>query len=870
MKKIISFLLLAALLVGCIVPAVVVSAADATLAVESVEKIQGTGTTVAPALTIANNPGISSLSVVVYYDKNELAQGDTSTAFEGALASEADSAVNGELAGTNAKVSKHIPSNLRSSSKAFIIDLCGAYNEETETTDTITADGVLVNIPLEIIAGATGAYTYTVVVAEAYDAEGNELEIASASATITLAADPLVGIYDEFTVFTNPADTDVTIGTTSIDVDIRFDCNPGLWATRIYVTYSDALTLAGADGAAKVDNSYAIYTEKADINLGIADLPLSDDRIVADFKEVIAAQGIETEGYQSTTVYFEPAEYDKVVSSNGVLCTLHFDIASDVEVGDVLDIKLYYNEAADFLWAGTDPETNKPIFKSYAPTTIGSTLTIVEKVCAHENTTDSHLDATCGTAGYDKVTCDDCGAILSDVEIPATGAHTEGTPVVVEPTCGAAGSSTVSCSVCNVELSKEEIPATGAHTPGAEATCQAPQTCTVCGTELAGKTACTEGEPVITPATCDEDGKNVWNCTVCGEFIREEILPATGHITLQPGNIKITVPTCTTDGYTERTCDVCGDVTVGDVVPAYGHTIAEDNEGTVTKEATCGAEGELTFYCDDCYEVAKVEVIPVKTTHNLEYVAAVEASCHQTGNNEYWFCVDCDAVYTDAEGKYLSNRLNVIIPALNELAYVPAAEACHVDGTYEYWFCPECDAVFADAAGIQLTNRLNLTIPADCDLVHIEAVEPCHANGTYEYWFCPECDAVFADEAGTMRTNRMNLTIPADAEAKHVEAVAATCTENGCAEYWYCEECDTFFADAECKYNVAYLSLTIPATGHDYKDGACTICGDKENAEDDENKAPVTGDNFVWIVVALAVVLVAGTAIVFIRRRRSN
>ena len=118
----------------------------------------------------------------------------------------------------------------------------------------------------------------------------------------------------------------------------------------------------------------------------------------------------------------------------------------------------------------------------------------------------------------------------------------------------------------------------------------------------------------------------------------------------------------------------------------------------------------------------------------------------------------------------------------------------------------------------------------------------------------------------------MNLTIPADAEAKHVEAVQATCTENGMAEYWYCEECDTFFADAECKYNVAYLSLTIPATGHNYEDGVCTVCGDKLPADDEDKKpdAPQTGDNMIFIVIALAVVLVSGAAIVLFRRKRFN
>jgi ribosomal protein L37AE/L43A len=81
--------------------------------------------------------------------------------------------------------------------------------------------------------------------------------------------------------------------------------------------------------------------------------------------------------------------------------------------------------------------------------------------------------------------------------------------------------------------------------------------------------------------------------------------------------------------------------------------------------------------------------------------------------NDYWYCSECDAVFTDAAGRYLTNRKNLVIPAECELVYVPAVEATAIkNGSYEYWYCPICDAVFADAAGTQLTNRKNLTIPA--------------------------------------------------------------------------------------------------------------------------------------------------------------
>ncbi len=861
MKKIISFLLLAAMLVGCFSSAVIVSAADVTLTAESVEKIQGTGTELALALSIENNPGISTMSVVVYYDKAQLAQG-SSDAFEGALASASDSAVNGEVVGTNNKVKNYIPADARSASKAFVVDLCGAYNEETEATDTIVGDGVLVYIPLNIISEEVGSFNYNVVVAEAYDENGDEIEIAEVAGTVTYAADPLIGIYDDFTVFTNTAETDVVIGTKEVSVDIRLDQNPGIWCALLYIVYPAGLSLENASGEVDVTNHTSIFTNSSDLLPGDPDVALDSDKQPAAFKKYLAANPeLLKDGYRSSIVYFEKPETDgSNYSNNGVLCTLNFKIADDVVAGDVLDITLH-TTSASFITVDANGESTE-----FFPALIGTDLTIVEKVCEHATTSTTHQDATCGADGFDKVVCDECGATISENVIPATGEHVEGAPEITDSTCSVAGKEVYNCSVCG-EFIREVALGLANHTPGADATCQSAQTCTECGTELAAKLDHVEGEAVRTNPTCDEDGKDVYNCASCGTFMREEVIEATGHSYLSTQGGTIVPPTCTEDGYTIKNCDNCGEPKVTDPSPAWGHD--EDGE-VVTVEATCLTEGSITIYCATCGEISKEEVIPVSTTHNLEYVAAVEAGCHQTGNVEYWYCVDCDAVYTDAEGKYLSNRKNVTIPALNELAYVPAAEACHVAGTQEYWFCPECDAVFADAAATILTNRKNLTIEADCELVHMDAVEACHANGTYEYWFCPECDAVFADAEGTQRTNRMNLTIPADAEAKHVAKVDATCTANGTLEYWYCEECDTFFADAECKYNVAYLSLTIPATGHDYKDGACTVCGDKDEEKKPENdKAPVTGDNMMFIVIALAVVLVAGAAIVLFRRKRS-
>ncbi|MBQ8324211.1 MAG: hypothetical protein IJX82_03580, partial [Clostridia bacterium] len=261
-------------------------------------------------------------------------------------------------------------------------------------------------------------------------------------------------------------------------------------------------------------------------------------------------------------------------------------------------------------------------------------------------------------------------------------------------------------------------------------------------------------------------------------------------------------------------------------------------------EATCHQNGMQEYwFCPECDAVYADEAgtqltnrknLVIVAECELVYQAGYEATCHQTGSYEYWFCPECDAVFADAAGIQLTNRKNLTIPALTELVYVEGYEAsCHQTGLNEYWYCSECDAVFADAAGTQLTNRKNQIIPAIYDLVYVEAVEPgCHQTGSYEYWYCPECETVFADAAATQVTNRKNLTIPAIYDLVYVEAVEPGCHQNGLNEYWYCPECDAVFADAAGTQLTNRKNLTIPATSEMvHVDAVDPVCHQTGNVE---------------------------------------
>ena len=105
-------------------------------------------------------------------------------------------------------------------------------------------------------------------------------------------------------------------------------------------------------------------------------------------------------------------------------------------------------------------------------------------------------------------------------------------------------------------------------------------------------------------------------------------------------------------------------------------------------------------------------------------------------------------------------------------------------------------------------------------------------------------------------------TLAADlhTETETVNAKAATCTEDG------------YTGDVVCKTNGETIKKgeVIKATGHQYKDGKCTVCG----AADPNYKPGVkTGDESntaLWIVMMASAALLAAAVVVLPRRKRTR
>ncbi len=285
-------------------------------------------------------------------------------------------------------------------------------------------------------------------------------------------------------------------------------------------------------------------------------------------------------------------------------------------------------------------------------------------------------------------------------------------------------------------------------------------------------------------------------------------------------------------------CQICYEITNPEANHSLTHVAAQP--------ATCFENGNIEYWtcehCGGCWDNENATGMPLNQMSvivpmghaELTHVEAVEPTCFENGNIEYWTCEDCGYAWLDAEGIQSTNLLAVTLPMAHaELTHVEAKDpTCYEDGNIEYWTCDDCGYAWLDAEGTLNTNLLAVKLPmAHAEATHVEAVEPtCFENGNIEYWYCADCGQAWLDEACTLNTNLMAVVLPmAHKELTHVAAKDATCTENGNIEYWYCEDCGYAWLDAEGTLSTNLRAVILPSTGHTYDDDLdvdCNVCGE--------------------------------------------
>lgn len=415
--------------------------------------------------------------------------------------------------------------------------------------------------------------------------------------------------------------------------------------------------------------------------------------------------------------------------------------------------------------------------------------------------------ATCTENGYIIRKCtkhSDCGLTSTEI-LPATG-HNEQTIAAVPATCTTAGSSEGSeCTKCGTVLvAPVTLPELG-HAWGNEvvtpATCQSEgkiaYTCTRGGCLAAHEvTIPVDGtahklETTVNAATCTENGSVTEKCTVDGcSYSKEVVLTAKGHIWNETAS-STTPATCENAGSATYKCKYCTAENIV-TIPAIGHIYKAGEK----VDATCTTSGYTVYTCEhDAKHTYKVyDADATAKPHTWKQTNMEYATCTTNGSVTYK-CENCEATKTE------------IVPAIGHKFNVTEAPAtCTQAGTRTY-LCT-CDATYTELAE-----------PAKGHSFGEWTVVTEATNGTDGQW-----KRVCANDNNHVEY----ITIPAGGHNFDTTTAdvydAPSCTEEGSATY-YCK--------AEGHENCGVtVTVTVPATGHNgeivYNAPSCETPGSSE------------------------------------------
>ena len=317
--------------------------------------------------------------------------------------------------------------------------------------------------------------------------------------------------------------------------------------------------------------------------------------------------------------------------------------------------------------------------------------------------------------------------------------------------------------------------------------CTATTACTSCNQ---GLQEIVDGVKTTVPATCVADGKDTYTAKFADAAFttqtKEVTIDKLGHTYGAPvwswsedGKTATATFTCTREGCTAETTGHAQNVTA---------TVSGKQKvaPTCTDKGTTTYTAKVTFEKKDYADTKDVQDIKA-LGHTLTKTAAKAATCTEAGNKEYYTCGTCGKFFSDKDGK-------------NEIAK---------------------DSWVIDALGHKMTET--------------PAVTPtCAAGGNNEYWTCSVCHKVFKADKTT------ETTVAAETLAKDPNhhtggeeqrgAVAASCMTAGRTADTYCKGCGKLTKAGDL----------IPPTGvHNYKDGVCTTCGNKQPADNATIKAAI-------------------------------
>ena len=323
----------------------------------------------------------------------------------------------------------------------------------------------------------------------------------------------------------------------------------------------------------------------------------------------------------------------------------------------------------------------------------------------------------------------------------------------------------------------------------------------------------------MTVATCQKDGEQRRDCSVCDVYETEAITNGTHSYTAWT---VIKEATCTEGGIKEQECRYCGGIK-SDVIKPTGHTMGE---WVVEKSATCTVEGTETSSCENCDHKVSQSIAAI----GHDYIGEVtEPDCINGGYTTYT-CDNCGDIYTDdvtdpTGHDYEANVTNAdcensgyttytckscyhsyVGDEVKALSHDYVSEVTAPDcenGGYTTNTCSRCDDTYTDTETKPLGHKW------DKGVVTKEPGE--YTSGTKEYT-CELCGEIKTEVLGALGHTHVYSSV----------VTPATCTTEGYTTYT-CNCGNSYNDDYEAASGHKY------GTWYTYTAATCTKVGEKRS-----------------------------------------
>ena len=270
-------------------------------------------------------------------------------------------------------------------------------------------------------------------------------------------------------------------------------------------------------------------------------------------------------------------------------------------------------------------------------------------------------------------------------------------------------------------------------------------------------------------------------------------------------------------------------------------------ETIVDVEASCEYKGSQHEVCTLC-GYKKPSVTIQKKAHSLKEVERKDATCTEAGYEAYWKCKTCEGLFSDAAGT------KAIKEPVELAALKHDYSTSYSNDETKHW--RECTREGCTAKENEEEHSFETVVDVEAS---------CENKGSQH------------EECTTCHYKKTSVEISATGHA--LEKVAkknASCTEAGYEAYWKCKTCGKLFSD-EAGTAAIEKPVEISATGHTWKDGKCTVCGEKQPVTKENTSSSKTGKNtsspktgdtqeivYIWMTLLVSV---AGLTGVILKRK---